>query len=170
MKMKILPFILMLFISLNLKAQDKINVAIGSFGYFIETYNYIDFNDHYEIDMVYRIGPTSGKTLKEGISTAQKWVNLNLEHNQTFSKEICRFIATEKSVYDFHGYVKEFSNDIIVTFYGFPNGVFKLKIEVYDGHMLHDFIIIENVDMLKQFQQLLNGKSANDKIDDIFKK
>lgn len=163
-------FFLLLFISINSKGQDKINVAIGNFGYFIETYNYIDFNNSYEFDTAYRIGPNSGKILKEGISTAQKWINLNLEHNKTFSKEICRIIATKKDSYDFHGFVKEFSDEIIVTFYGFSDGNFKLKIEVFDGHMSDDFIIIENLNMLKKFQQLLNGKSANNEIDDIFKK
>lgn len=55
-----------------------------------------------------------------------------------------------------------------MTFYGYSDGTFKITIEENNG--IGTFITITETNMLSGFYDLLNGKSANKEIDDIFKK
>jgi hypothetical protein len=167
MKKKILLTLLCLY-SLTSVSQDKINVAVGATSTSIETYRY-SLNEYY-LDKAYRLGPSSLKTIKEGINTAIKWKDLNNSHLLTFSKEICRFKVMDKESYKFHGYVDGFTIELVMNFNGFSDGTFKIEIKQYD--YFGSFIIIEDNDMLNGFKKLLNGKSANANsgIDDIFKK
>lgn len=152
--------------SLISMSQDKINVSIGTTSTYIETYRY-SLNEYY-LDKAYRLGPSSLKTIKEGINTAIKWKDLNNSHLLTFSKEICRFKVMDKESYKFHGYVDEFAIELVMNFNGFSDGTFKIEIKQYN--YFESFIVIEDNDMLNGFKKLLNGKSANSEIDDIFKK
>jgi len=168
MKMKNKLKIILLFLITSLSySQDKITVLTNSTSTFIETYDYTSYNETYRLDKAIRIGPSTLKLLKTGIDTAIKWVNLNSEHNKQFSKEICRFKAMDKDIYEFHGYVENITNEYSMVFYGDNNGDFKLEIKTPHES---DFIKIESYEMLQSFKKLLNGESTNSEIDDIFKK
>lgn len=168
MKMKNKLKIILLFLITNLSySQDKITVLTNSTSTYIETYTYRSYNNEYSLNKAIRIGPTSLKTLKNGIDIAIKWVDLNLEHNKLFSKEISRFKAMDKDSYKFHGYVEQFTKEYSIVFYGNYNGEFKLEIKSQHDF---EFIKIESYEMLQSFKKLLNGESTNSEIDDIFKR
>ncbi|MCL9768878.1 hypothetical protein NAT47_00435 [Flavobacterium sp. HXWNR69] len=167
MKLNLKSYILILFTS-TIYSQDKINVLSNSKDTYIETYKYYSYNEQYSLTDAIRIGPSGMKILKSSISTAIKWVELNNNYNKQFTKEISRFKAIDKKTYDFYKkYIDQFADEYIITFYGYENGDFKVEIKKhnYDG-----FIIIDNIEMLKDFKNIINGKSANNEIDDIFKK
>ena len=89
-------------VGFNSYAQERITVVTTAAEIFMETYEKSFFNE-FTLDEAYRLGPTSTKTLKEGIRTALKWIDLNSTHQKDFEKEICRFKAMEKELYKFHG-------------------------------------------------------------------
>lgn len=156
----------MIFISLNMFAQDKIIVSINKIDTYIETYKK-SYSKNFILDEAYRLGPSSFKTLKEGVRTALKWIDINSEYNKTFEKEICRFKAMEKEQYKFHGYVDQFAKELILNFRGYSNGTFVIEIKEYDGYST--FIKLNEKYMVISFRDLLEGKSVNKEIDDIFK-
>jgi hypothetical protein len=147
-------------------AQDKITVSKVANGIFIETYNYYSLNESYMIQDAYRLGPTSIKILKDAINTSIKWSKLNKEHQKEFEKEIVRFKVMNKERYKFHGYVDSFTQEFTIIFKGYDSGLFEIIIKEYDG--FNDFIRIDNTTQLLNFQNLLNGKSVNKEIDEIF--
>lgn len=159
--------IILVCVGFNSYAQERITVATNAAETFIETYkkSYISV---LILDEAYRLGPTSTKTLKEGIRTAIKWIDLNTTHQKDFEKEICRFKAMEKELYKFHGYVDEFAVEMTLNFKGYLDGTFVLEIKQYDSYSA--FITFSDKDMIISFRDLLDGKSANKEIDDIFKK
>lgn len=163
-----LALIIILFGVLKSQAQDKITVAIGSNSTFIETYNKNSWSDDFTLDDAYRLGPTNLKTLKDGVKTSLKWIELNNSHNKTFQKEVCRFKTMEKELFKFHGYVDEFATEMTMIFYGESDGSFKIEIKPYNSYSV--FITFTDLEMLRGFKDLLDGKSANNEIDDIFKK
>ena len=168
MEKKLLFTIFILF-CLNVFSQDRILVGLGKTNNYIETYQYVDFLEEYSLKDAYRLGPSAIKILKDGVSTAIKWVNLNEIHQKNFTKEICRFTATDKKTFDFYKkHIDQFADEIVMTFYGYSDGTFKITIEENNG--IGTFITITETDMLFGFNDLLNGKSANKEIDDIFKK
>jgi hypothetical protein len=148
-------------------AQERITVATNAAETFIETYEK-SYTNQFTLDKAYRLGPTATKTLKEGIRTAIKWIDLNATHQKDFEKEICRFKAMEKELYKFHGYVAQFAVEMTLNFKGNSNGTFILEIKQYDSNSR--FISFSDMDMIISFRDLLDGKSANKEIDDIFKK
>ena len=166
--MKNILFILFSLVSYSILAQDKITVLSGSYGTYIETYNYYEWMNSYQLKKAIRLGPTSIKVLKEGTNTAIKWVKLNSEHRKQFSKEICRFRAMNKDQFEYTGYGYEYTNEYTVTFYGNYDGSFKLEIKTNND--FSEFIVINNIETLMNFKKLLNGESTNNDIDDIFKK
>jgi len=150
-------------------SQDRINVALGQNSTFIETYDYYDFTKEYSLKKAYRLGPTSLKVLRDAVNTAIKWAELNESHQKSFTKEICRFKATDKETFNFYKkHIDQFSDEIVMIFYGNLDGTFKLEVKRYNGY--GEFIEITDLEMLNGFNDLLNGKSANKEIDDIFKK
>ncbi|MDI6050589.1 hypothetical protein QLS31_12175 [Flavobacterium sp. XS2P24] len=148
-------------------SQDKITVSKGTKDTYIETYQYYSYNDSYSIKEAYRLGPSSAKLLKDAISTSIKWSKLNEEHEKKFEKEIVRFKVMDKESYKFHGYVDKFTEEFTLIFRGYEDGIFEVIIKKYDG--FGDFIKIDTMNQLVNFQDLLNGKSANNEIDDVFK-
>jgi hypothetical protein len=175
--MKKFLFVFLGFICFNSNAQERIAVATNASETFIETYiksySNIDayiksYSNEFTLAEAYRLGPTSTKTLKNGIRTAIKWIDLNIEYQKDFEKEICRFKAMEKELYKFHGYVDEFTVEMTLNFKGYSDGTFKLEIKQYDSYSA--FIEFRDKDMVISFRDLLDGKSANKEIDDIFKK
>jgi hypothetical protein len=167
MKIK-LALIVILFGISTTQAQDKITVAIGAKSTFIETYNKNSWSEDFTLDEAYRLGPTSVKILKDGVKTSLKWIELNNSHYKTFQKEICRFKTMEKELFKFHGYVDEFAKEMTMIFYGESDGSFKIEIKQYNSYSV--FITFTDLEMLRGFKDLLDGKSANNEIDDIFKK
>lgn len=166
---KILVVVFVVIFNFNVKSQDKINVGLGKVNNYIETYQYVDFLKEYSLKDAYRLGPSAIKILKSGINTAIKWVNLNEVHQKDFTKEICRFTATDKKTFDFYQkHIDQFADEIVMTFYGYSDGTFKIVIG--ENNNFSPFITINNMYMLDGFNDLLNGKSANKEIDDIFKK
>ncbi|SHM79421.1 hypothetical protein [Flavobacterium xanthum] len=165
---KKLVIIIIFFGFAKIQAQDRITVAIGSNSTFIETYNKNSWSDEFTLTEAYRLGPTNLKTLKEGVKTSLKWIDLNDTHNKTFQKEVCRFKTTEKESFKFHGYVDQFATEMVMIFNGEVDGTFKIEIKPYNSFLV--FITFTDVEMLKGFKDLLDGKSANNEVDDIFKK
>lgn len=163
---RILALIIILFGYSTSQAQDKIKVAINSSSTFIETYNKSSFSEDFIIEDAYRLGTTSLTTLREGVNTSLKWIELNITHNKTFQKEICRFKTMEKESFKFHGYVDEFATEMAMIFYGNSDGSFKIVIKQYNSYS--EFIIFTDLYKLIGFKNLLDGNSANNEIDDIF--
>ncbi len=166
---KIILIAFFVMFSINIMSQDRIIVALGKNSSFIETYKYYDFTGEYSLQNAYRLGPTALKVLKNGTKTPINWVELNEEHQKSFIKEICRFKATDKRTFEFYKrHIDQFADEIVMTFYGYSDGTFKITIEENNG--IGTFITITETNMLSGFYDLLNGKSANKEIDDIFKK
>jgi hypothetical protein len=159
--------IIIVCVGFNSYAQERITVATTAAETFIETYKKL-YSDEIILNAAYRLGPTSAKTLKEGIKTAIKWIDLNSTHQKDFEKEICRFKAMEKETYKFHGYVDQFAVEMTLNFKGNADGTFAVEIKQYDSYST--FIEFSDKDMIISFRDLLDGKSANKEIDDIFTK
>jgi hypothetical protein len=156
-------------LTLNMVSQDKISVGLSPNNSIIETYNFYEYSNEYSLEKAFRLGPVSLKTLKDGVDTAIKWAEINEVHKKNFNKEICRFKATKKSTFDFYKkYIDQFSDEFNVNFYGFDDGNFKVVIN--SNKLIGDFIIIKDLTKLKDFKNLLSGKSVNNEIDDLFKK
>lgn len=164
---KTLIIIFIIISGLNSYSQERITVAANSSQTFIETYKR-SYSNEFILDKAYRLGPTSAKILREGIGTAIKWIDLNVIHQKDFEKEICRFKAMDKEEYKFHGYVDQLAVEIILNFKGYSDGTFEIEIKQYDSYSV--FIGFSDKDMVINFRDLLDGKSANKEIDDIFKK
>lgn len=165
--MKALFIVSMILTLFKSYAQDKIMVATSTNETYIETYRKSNYMEPI-LDKAYRLGPTSTKALKEGIRTAINWINLNTQHKKAFEKEICRFKAMDKELYKSVGYIDEFAVEMTLTFRGYSDGTFLLVIKEYDS--LSTFIMFIDIDMVNVFRDLLDGKSPNKEIDDIFKK
>lgn len=168
--MKTTFFLTMCLWVLNVNAQ-KITVGKSSNGSstFIETYNYDRYNNSFHLQTAYRLGPSALKTLKNCVETAIKWAELNEIHRKTFNKEICRVVVMNKDVFDFHGYVREFTEELTVVFYGYSNTTFKIEMKSNSRLINSSFITISSKKELTDFKDMLNGKSVNKEIDDIFK-
>ena len=158
--------IILVFIGFHSFAQERITLVTSAAETFIETYNK-SYSKEFTLDEAYRLGPSSTKTLKAGIRTALKWIDLNATSQKDFEKEICRFKAMEKEEYKFHGYVDEFAIEMTLNFKGNSDGTFILEIKPYNGYA--KFISFSDKDMITNFRDLLDGKSPNKEIDDIFK-
>ncbi len=168
--MKATIFLITLLWVLNINAQDKITVITNTKGTFIETYDYLSYDDSYWQKEAYRLGPSATKVLKDGIDTAFKWIDLNKTHRKTFQKEICRFKVMDKRDFDFFGYTERLTKEIKLNFKGYSDNTF--EIEITGGGLVGiiPFIKISDYNYLVGFKNLLDGKSANKEIDDIFKR
>lgn len=160
--------IILLCLVFNCLAHAKVSVSISKAGTVIEvSENSSTIQKAYSIQ-AYRLGPTSANVLKTGLQTALKWADLNMTHKKNFEKEICRFKAMDYEAYKHFGYVDEFSKEMKILFKGYTNGTFELKIAEYNS--LFGFLNFYDKASIRKFIDLLNGKSANKEIDDIFKK
>jgi hypothetical protein len=112
------------------------------------------------------VGPQTLITLQSGVKKAITWANKNIEVQMEFTKEIGRFRTMDKQTYSFYKkYISEFSNEGKLIFNGYSDGTFQLDFEV-DGSPFR--IKISSVEALESFLSLLQGKSANKDVDDIF--
>ncbi|GGG12774.1 hypothetical protein [Pontibacter amylolyticus] len=165
-----LKFTLILIIFLKFStafSQEKISVAIVGSDTYIETYSKSYYNSELSLDKAYRLGPGALSTLKQGIKKAIEWSTLNETHQKGFEKEICRFKVMKKELYKFHGYVDGFTSEMTLLFKGYEDGSFDLVIRPYNSSF-DKFIEFNDKGMVKKFNNLLHGKSANKEIDDIF--
>lgn len=104
--------------------------------------------------------------LQTGLKKVVNWAKLNLEHKQSFDKEVMRFRITEKRIYEFYRYfIPEFSNEAILSFTGFSQGNFNMTINIATDVVSIDLISIDDVE---NFIKMLQGKSVNKEIDDVF--
>jgi len=156
--------IILIYIGLNSYAQDRIAVETSSAQTIIETYS--KSYSSFDLDKAYRLGPTSTKTLKEGIRISLKWIELNATYLKDFEKEICRFKAMKKTDFEFHGYNDHLADEMILNFKGNSDGTFLLEIKTFYSSA---FISLSDKNMVISFRDLLDGKSTNKEIDDIFK-
>lgn len=119
----------------------------------------------------YRLGPNAALILSNSIKKAIEWYDLNQIHRKNFIKEINRFRVMEKSEYEFHGYVEEFTKNAKVMFSGYPDDKVKCTIEIdsfIEGYV-DTFISLDSKKEIQDFLKILQGKSVNPDIDNIFK-
>ncbi|MCB0371154.1 MAG: hypothetical protein KDD45_17495, partial [Bdellovibrionales bacterium] len=161
-------------LSLQFFAQEKIVVLINSNGTFIETYEKqkTDYSEYTIQSQSKRLGPAASKSLKEGLSTALKWIDLNKVHKKSFEKEICRFKAMDKEAWEMMGFQNSFASEMSMLFIGNNDGTFILRIgnTIMVNSYFGNFLTFKDESRLKKFLGMLNGNSPDKEIDDIFKR
>lgn len=114
----------------------------------------------------YWIGPQTNTSLQAGLKKAANWAKLNEEHKKEFEKEVIRIRVTDKETYEFYKrYISEFSKEAKLIFQGYEDGTFTLNLTVTDDVVS---ITISTTEGINNFIKLLQGKSVNKGIDDIF--
>ena len=112
-------------------------------------------------------GPNGKKSLISGIQKAIEWAELNETYNKEFEKEITRIRVMEKESFMFYKeFISQFSEECQLNFYGYDNGNFKVVLEFPKSDTR---ITLTNIEDLRNLKNILNGKSGNSEIDDIFK-
>jgi len=113
------------------------------------------------------VGSNDKKSLISGVQKAIEWAELNKTHNKEFEKEITRIRVMEKESYLFYKkFISEFLAECILNFYGIKNGDFKVSLGCPN---ISTSIKLESINDLKNLKNILNGKSGNSEIDNIFK-
>lgn len=102
--------------------------------------------------------------LKKSLETAIEWIELNKAHKKKFTKEVCcRFYAIQKYHYEINNmWDTTLAFDVSVIFKGHENGNFTLHINALG-------FTTSKKEFVEKFLKILNGKSANKDIDEIFK-
>lgn len=160
--------IILLCLVFNCLAHAKVSVSISKAGTVIEvSENSSTIQQSYSIQ-AYRLGPTSANVLKTGLQTALKWADLNLTHKKYFEKEISRFKAMDYELFKHMGYIDQAALEMKILFKGYHNGSFEVVIGKYNSR--DRFLYFSDKASIRKFIDLLNGKSANKEIDNIFKK
>jgi len=114
----------------------------------------------------YWITPQTNLSLQAGLKKAVSWAKLNEEHKKEFEKEIIRIRVTDKDTYEFYKkYISEFSKEAILAFQGHEDGSFTLTLTVTDDVVE---ITLSSKEGVEDFIKLLQGKSVNKGIDEIF--
>lgn len=165
--MKKIIFVLLLIIpmlfSKNSLAQS-ITIVHTNNGIYLEKGNdYRNFSPQVE----YRLGSSAKSILIQSIKKAIEWYDLNQLHKKSFTKEINRFKVMDKETYQFHGYVEQFTKNAKVTFAGYSNGDCVCNIEIDNNSI--PFLTLSSKKAMQDFLNILQGKSANPDIDNIFK-
>ena len=101
----------------------------------------------------------ASKTLKGGVQTAIKWIELNAVHEKSFERDICRFRFIDESTVRGKEYVT-------LIFTGYSDGSFTVKLK----SMFKLYLQFFNKKDIENFNDLLEGKSVYNEIDAIFKK
>jgi hypothetical protein len=110
------------------------------------------------------VGPQTLLTLQSGVKKAIEWATKNQEYLKEFSKEVVRFRTMDKESYSFYKkYISEFSSEGKLMFNGFADGTFDLEFAVSEFN-----ITLSSVESLQSLLSILQGKSSNEEIDDIF--
>ena len=180
MTMKFIPSLLLIFLIGTIQAQNsiiydndfhKITVVINSKGTFIEKYDKKTITGNigsiFNLRDNYRLGPSASTSLKNGIKTAINWIDLNKTHQKTFEKEICRFKVMKKYKFDSWGYDSSHAEDMTLMFFGKSNGSFELLLKIYSSY--GNFLEFNDRELVTKFKEILDGRSANVEIDEIFK-
>ena len=165
---KILFFLLFILSTLAFAQNIKI-VQLKSGGIFIESESDSGLGQimNYKSTKSYYAGPSGKKALINGFQKAIEWANLNEQHNKEFEKEITRLRVMNKDTYIFYKeFISEFSEEGLLNFYGYENGRFMVELEFRSSSTNIKF---NDLDDLKSFKRILEGKSANTEIDNIFK-
>jgi len=114
----------------------------------------------------YWISTQTNNLLQAGLKKAITWAKLNEEHQKEFEKEIIRIRVTEKETYEFYRrYIPEFSKEAKLIFEGHTDGTFTLSLTVTDDVVT---ITIATTEGVNNLIKLLQGKSVNSDIDEIF--
>ena len=114
----------------------------------------------------YWITSQTNISLQNGLRKAVSWAKLNEEHKKEFEKEIIRIRVTDKDTYEFYRrYIPEFSKEAILAFQGHDDGSFTLTLTITDDVV---DITLATADGVNDFIKLLQGKSVNKGIDEIF--
>ena len=115
----------------------------------------------------YWLGKQTTIILQNSLKKAISWAEINKTQRKDFEKEITRIRVTNKTTYEFYRrYISEFSKECVIIFTGFEDGTFKLTLTVTEDVKTLTFNTKEEI---KDFIEILNGKSVNKEIDDIFK-
>lgn len=105
--------------------------------------------------------------LQNGLKKAINWAKLNEEHKKEFEKEIIRIRITDKDVYEFYKkYISEFSKEAKLVFQGHEDGSFTLYLTITQDTVDITLVTADDID---NFIKMLQGKSVNKEIDEIFK-
>lgn len=114
----------------------------------------------------YWITPQTNLSLQAGLKKAVSWAKLNEEHKKEFEKEIIRIRVTDKDTYEFYKkYISEFSKEAKLGFQGHEDGSFTLTLTVTEDVVE---ITLSTTEGVEDFIKLLQGKSVNKGIDEIF--
>ncbi len=130
---------------------------------------YLEKGTNFGSSDAYRLGPSATQTLIEGLKRAIRWYDLNQNHRKSFTKEVCRFPVMDKSQYKFHGYVASFTNEMHMVFEGNSDGSMKCFLKIEDKSWISSFWTLRSKKDLQKLLNLMQGKSANPEIDDIFR-
>ncbi len=125
------------------------------------------FTNGYESESgKYWITPQTNISLQAGLKKAASWAKLNEQHNKDFEKEIIRIRVTDKETFEFYRkYISEFSKEAKLVFQGHEDGSFTLTLTITDDVVN---ITITTTDGINDFIKMLQGKSVNKGIDEIF--
>ncbi len=115
----------------------------------------------------YRLSSSAKSTLISSIKKAIEWSDLNKSHLKSFTKEINRFKVVSKSNYKTFGYIEPVIEEAKVIFIGWnsPSNYFRVEVQVNNS----DFLAFRTRADLVNFLNILQGKSGNTEIDNIFK-
>lgn len=115
----------------------------------------------------YWIGKQTTIILQNSLRKAINWAEINRTQRKDFEKEIARIRVTDKTTYEFYRrYIPEFSKECIILFRGFEDGTFVLSVNITADVKSLSF---NTKEAIEKFIEILNGKSVNKEIDDIFK-
>lgn len=125
------------------------------------------FGNNANRDGEYWITAQTNILLQAALKKAITWADLNKEHQKEFEKEIIRVRVTDKETYEFYRhYIPEFSKEAKLIFQGYEDGSFTLSLIVISDIVSIDFISVEQA---SNFIKLLQGRSVNSEIDNIFR-
>lgn len=185
MKKNVLVLLLFLNSYLFCYSQDRIIVGKDTkHSYsFIETYEQNNYGSkELKLKFQYYYNSNNTEVIKKGIKTALEWVSLNYQHKKEFTKEICRFRGIINHTYNFIKILFQ-NNDIRsvnthydmggvdfkLVFIGKSDGTSKIQIEVKQMFDFEKMLVLESEERIEKFRDMLDGKSINSDIDDIFK-
>lgn len=168
--MKNILLIIFATISSFCSAQSIKIVQLKNGGIFIESTSHNELGQGLSIKLdnkSFYAGPTGKKTLIAGVQKAIEWAELNEQHNKEFEKEVARIRVMDKETFTFYKeFISQFSEECILNFYGYNNGNFKVILEFPKSSTR---IKLEDIGDLRNLKNILQGKSGNSEIDDIFK-
>ena len=116
----------------------------------------------------FRLGPQATTVLIEGMKKALEWYDLNQSHKMSFTKEIRRFKAMDQEAFEFAGYVEGLATSAKLEFTGSVLGGGTCILYI-DGSNLDGYWMMTTRKEMADFLAVLQGKSVNPGVDNIFK-